>query len=94
MAMHQRTDAHGGGAFGTHERLRQANSEKLQALLHRTAAAGGVPRRGRNSALLTGDYLDFENAEFGNKWINLGWGLMVVVALFLLYVMWFTDWVR
>ncbi|CAJ1005003.1 hypothetical protein Q4I28_000318 [Leishmania naiffi] len=101
--MHQRVDAHnadvsGGGAFDTYENLRKANAEKLQTLLsrtaHRTAAAGGGARSLRKSGSLTGDYLDFENAEFGGQWMNLGWGLMIAVALLLFYVLWFTDWVR
>ncbi|TPP41772.1 hypothetical protein CGC20_8785 [Leishmania donovani] len=99
--MRQRMDAQdsdGGGVFDTYEKLRQANSEKLQTLLSRTArrttAAGGAARHVKKSASLTGDYLDFENDEFADRWINLGMGLMVALALFLFYVLWFTDWVR
>lgn len=101
MVMRQRMDAHdsgGGGVFDTYEKLRQANSDKLQTLLSRTArgrgAAGGAARHVKKSASLTGDYLDFENDEFADKWINIGMGLMVALALFLFYVLWFTDWVQ
>ncbi|KAK7197335.1 hypothetical protein NESM_000680700 [Novymonas esmeraldas] len=96
--MRQRTDAHedhisGGGAFGTSDRLRQANAERLQTLLSRTAAPAGAAKT-RAGAALTGDYLDFENAEFGGRWMNVGWAVLVALALILFYVMWFTDWVR
>ncbi|GET87998.1 hypothetical protein, unknown function [Leishmania tarentolae] len=102
MDMRQRVDTQdsgGGGVFDTHEKLRQANSEKLQNLLNRTAhrttaARDGEAQRVKKSASLTGDYLDFQNDEFTDKWINVGMGLMVAVALFLFYVLWFTDWVR
>ncbi|KAG5480585.1 hypothetical protein LSCM1_06289 [Leishmania martiniquensis] len=94
VVMHQRMDTPVGGAFDTHERLRQANSAKLKALLQRTAAAERAARRGKKSALLTGDYLDFECRDVGGKWMNVGWGAMLGAALLLFYVMWFTDWVR
>ncbi|CBZ25781.1 hypothetical protein, unknown function [Leishmania mexicana MHOM/GT/2001/U1103] len=100
ILMRQRMDAQdsGGGVFDTYEKLRQANSEKLQTLLSRTArrttATGGGAQRVKKSASLTGDYLDYEDDAFADKWINLGMGLMVALALVLFYVLWFTDWVR
>ncbi|KAG5507073.1 hypothetical protein JKF63_05819 [Porcisia hertigi] len=95
--MHQRMDACG-GAFDTYEQLREANAEKLQTLLkrtaHRTSVAAHSARSAMKSASLTGDYLDFKDPEFGGKWVNLGLGLLVAGALFLFYVLWFTDWIK
>lgn len=81
-----------GGAFSSSTNLREANEEKLRALLDRASARAAATRK-RNPAL-SGDYLDFENAEFGGKWINAAWAALVVLALVLFYVLWFTDWVR
>ncbi|KPA82872.1 hypothetical protein ABB37_02636 [Leptomonas pyrrhocoris] len=81
-----------GEAFGTSVNMREANAEKLKTLLNRASARASATKK-RNPAL-TGDYLDFENAEFGGKWINIAWITLVVCALVLFYVLWFTDWVR
>ncbi|KPI89157.1 hypothetical protein ABL78_1720 [Leptomonas seymouri] len=87
------TDKHdAGGAFSSSANMREANAEKLRTLLERASARGSATKK-RNPAL-TGDYLDFENAEFGGMWMNLAWAALVVLALILFYVLWFTDWVR
>lgn len=82
----------GGGALSGSSKLREANAEKLRTLLNRASTRAAATKR-RNPAL-SGDYLDFENAEFGGRWINMAWAALVGLALFLFYVLWFTDWVR
>lgn len=89
-----------GGAFETTEQLRSANAEKLQELLnrtaHRTAAARAASgrRSDKRTGALTGDYLDFDGTEFGGRWMNIMFGVLIAFALVLFYVLWFTDWVR
>jgi hypothetical protein len=97
LVMRQRVEAmdrhDAGGAFSSSTDIRAANEEKLKTLLNRASARAAAATTKRHPAL-TGDYLDFDNPEFGGKWVNVAWAALVVLALLLFYVLWFTDWVR